>query len=130
LTNSTGIYPCDQYSDGQWTIFASAVADLDADKAASLASIYRSGDPEKIAKPAANATVTRKGGRFGAAWPPADFDTLARSFDAHGFRTPCAWYLNDDANIVYAGKASNSGRLSMVRSTNGTRVCTACPVGK
>lgn len=126
------IYPADQYPDGQWdyyryynTNFASAVADLDADKAASLASIYRSGDPAKIAKPAANATVTRNGGRFGAAhrapptnpdralWPLADFETLVRSFDSLGFRAPCAWYLNDEANIAYAGKASDGGRLSL-----------------
>ena len=25
---------------------------------------------------------------------------------------PCAWYLNDDANIAYARKAPNGGRLS------------------
>jgi len=42
------IYPADQYPDGQWdyyryytTHFESAVADLDADKAASLASIFQ-----------------------------------------------------------------------------------------
>lgn len=126
------IYPADEYPDGQWdyyryynTHFASAVADLDADKAASLASIFRSGDPASVGKPAANAMVTRKGGRFGAAhrapptkpdpalWPPADFDMLVQSFEAHGFRAPCAWYLNDDANIAYAQKASNGGRISL-----------------
>lgn len=125
------IYPADQYPDGQWdyyryytTHFASAVADLDADKASSLASIFRSGDPASIGKPAANASVTRKGGRFGAAhrapptqpdpalWPEADFEALVRAFDAHGFRPPCAWYLNDDANIAYAREAPNNGRLS------------------
>ena len=45
------IYPADQYPDGQWdyyryyaTHFEAAVADLDADQAASLASIFRRGD--------------------------------------------------------------------------------------
>ena len=45
------IYPADQYPDGQWDSyryytqhFESAVADLDADKAAPLASIFRPGD--------------------------------------------------------------------------------------
>lgn len=131
LINRT-IYPRDPYPDGQWdyyryynTHFASAVGDLDADKAASLALIYRSGDPDNIGLPASNATVTRKGGRFGAEHrapsispdrkllPPADFDALVRSFEAHGFRGPCSWYLNDDANLAYAGRAPNGGRLSL-----------------
>ncbi|MBV9813343.1 MAG: alpha/beta hydrolase, partial [Acetobacteraceae bacterium] len=103
------IYPADQYPDGQWDYyryytkhFESAVADLDADKANSLASIFRKGDPASVGKPAENAKVTSKGGRFGAAhrapptqpdpalWPPADFDALVRTFGTHGFRTPCA----------------------------------------
>ena len=126
------IYPADEYPDGQWdyyryytTHFEAAVADLDADKAASLASIYRSGDPASVGKPAANATVTRHGGRFGSAhrapptepdpalWPAADFDALVRSFEARGFRPPCAWYLNDDANIAYARAAPDAGYLAL-----------------
>ena len=125
------IYPADQYPDGQWdyyryytTHFTSAVADLDADKAASLAGIFRPGKPSDVGKVAASARVTRNGGRFGAAhrapptqpdpalWPPADFAVLVRAFEAHGFRAPCAWYLNDDANIAYARQAPDGGRLS------------------
>jgi pimeloyl-ACP methyl ester carboxylesterase len=126
------IYPADEYPDGQWdyfryynTHFDAAVADLDADKAASLASIYRPANPSVMGEPASNAMVTRKGGRFGAAhrapptapdptlWPPADFDTLVRSFEERGFRTPCAWYTNDDANTAYASRAVDGGRLSL-----------------
>ncbi len=51
------IYPADQYPDGQWDYyryytkhFTTAVADLDADKAASLASIFRPGDPASVGK--------------------------------------------------------------------------------
>ena len=125
------IYPAAQYPDGQWdyyrwyvTHFEAAVADLDADTAASLASIFRRGDPAGVGRPAANATVSRKGGRFGsshrapptapdpALWPAADFAELVRAFEAHGFREPCAWYLNDDANIAYARRAPDGGRLS------------------
>jgi hypothetical protein len=107
------------------THFETAVADLDADKAASLASIYRSGDPTSIGKPTANALVTRKGGRFGEAhrapptmpdpalWPAADFGALVEAFDANGFRPPCACYLNDAANIAYARRAPNGGRISL-----------------
>ena len=124
------IYPVDRYPDGQWDYyryytkhFRSAVADLDADKAASLASIYRRGDPASIGKPSPNAMVTQKGGRFGAAhrapptqpdpalWPAPDFAVLVKTFEAHGFRAPCAWYLNDDANIAYAQRAPNGGQI-------------------
>lgn len=125
------IYPANQYPDGQWDYyryytkhFQSAVADLDADQAASLASIFKPGDPASMGKPAPNALVTRKGGRFGAAhkappgkpdpmlWPAADFDALVQSFKPHGFRPACAWYLNDAANIAYARKALNGGRIA------------------
>lgn len=125
------IYPADEYPEGQWdyyrfytTDFASAVADLDADRGASLASIFRPGNPDAVGKVAAHAVVTRNGGRFGdahrappttpdpAIWPPADFDVLVAGFNAQGFRPSCAWYLNDDANVAYARKAPNGGRLS------------------
>src|SRR3569832_822622 len=120
------IYPADRYPDGQWdyyryytTHFEAAVADLDADLAATLASIYRSGDPTAIGKISPSAVVTRNGGRYGAShrapptqadpalWPPDDFDALVQAFRAHGFRPPCAGYLNGDANIAYARAAPN-----------------------
>lgn len=140
------IYPEDLYPDGQWdyyryytTHFDAAVADLDADRAASLASIYRPGDPAGIGKVSPNAVVTREGGRFGAAhrapptepdaalWPPADFAVLLDAIEVHGFRPGCAWYLNDDANIAYAGRAPDGGRLSQpVLFVNGDfdQICT------
>lgn len=126
------IYPAAQYPDGQWdyyryytTHFDAAVADLDADKRSSLASIFRRGDPAAMNRPTPNASVTRKGGRFGAAhrapptrpdpalWPATDFDALVHAFEAVGFRAPCAWYLNDDANGAYARRAPNDGRLTL-----------------
>ena len=140
------VYPAQQYPDGQWdyyryytTHFESAVADLDADKAASLAAIFRSGSPTAVGQVSPNAVVTRNGGRFGAAhrapptqpdpalWPPADFEVLVESFEDNGFRPSCAWYLNDEANIAYARKASNGGRLSQpVLFVNGDfdQICT------
>ena len=140
------IYPADEYPDGQWdyyrfytTHFATAVADLDADLAASLASIFRSGDPAGVGKPSPNAFVTRKGGRFGTAhrapptepdpaiWPAADFAALVEAFAAHGFRPSCCWYLNDEANLAYAARAPDGGRLSQpVLFVNGEhdQICT------
>ena len=126
------IYPADEYPDGQWdyyrwytTHFATAITDLDADKRSSLASIYRRGDPAALDKPAENAKVTRKSGRFGAAhrapptqldpalWPATDFEALVRSFEQHGFGGPCSWYLNDAANITYMRSSPNGARLEM-----------------
>ncbi|MFE0756368.1 alpha/beta fold hydrolase [Inquilinus sp. NPDC058860] len=140
------IYPANQYPDGQWDYyryytkhFEAAVADLDADVAASLASIFQPGGPAGVGKVSPNAEVTRKGGRFGAAhrapptkpdpalWPPADFDVLVQGFKAHGFRPSCAWYMNDDANIAYAREAPDGGRLSQpVLFVNGDydQICT------
>ncbi len=34
-----------------------------------------------------------------------------QAFGHHGFRPPSAWYTNDDANIAYALKAPDEGRL-------------------
>jgi pimeloyl-ACP methyl ester carboxylesterase len=101
------LYPADQYPDGQWdyyryytTHFEAAVADLDADQAATLASIYRPGSPAAIGKVSPSAMVTRNGGRYGAAhrapptqadpalWPPADFDVLVQAFKASWLPPP------------------------------------------
>ena len=140
------LYDVDEHPDGQWdyyryynTHFEAAVADLDADKASSLASIFRPGRSAAVAEVSPLALVTRNGGRFGAAhrapptqpdpalWPPADFEALVRAFEAHGFRHPCAWYLNDDAAVAYAREAPHAGRLSSpVLFINGDfdQVCT------
>jgi pimeloyl-ACP methyl ester carboxylesterase/predicted MFS family arabinose efflux permease len=125
------LYPAAEYPDGQWdyyryynTHFEAAVADLDADPADALASIYRAGRPDAAEKVAPTALVTRKGGRFGAAhhapptpadpalWPPADFDVLVRAFQINGFGPSCAWYTNDEANVAYARTAPDGGRLA------------------
>ena len=125
------IYPADRYPDGPWdyyryytTHFDAAVADLDADPAATLASIFRAGSPAGLGEVSPTATVTRRGGRFGGAhrapptapdpalWPPADFDALVQAFAATGFGPACAWYLNDRANIAFAREAPDGGRLA------------------
>ena len=124
------LYPADQYPDGQWdyfrfyqTHFEQTVSDFDADIQATLASIYRRGNPAAAGQISPTAAVTRNGGRFGAAhralatlpdpvlWPPTDFDALVEAFQLHGFRPVNAWYLNDDANITYARAAIDGGCL-------------------
>lgn len=124
------LYPADGYPDGPWdyyrfytTHFDQTVGDFDADIPATLAAIYRQGNPAAIGKVYRSALVSANGGWFGSArrapavqpdptlWPPADFDALVEAFRARGFRTANAWYLNDTANLVYAHAAPDGGRL-------------------
>ncbi|SNS31146.1 Pimeloyl-ACP methyl ester carboxylesterase [Granulicella rosea] len=124
------VYPADQYPDGQWDYyrfysnhFEQTVADFDADVAAALSAIYRSGDPASVGKVYRSALVTHNGGWFGAAhrapavspdpalWPVDDFEALVEAFRVTGFRSGNAWYLNDAANISYAHEAPDGGRL-------------------
>jgi pimeloyl-ACP methyl ester carboxylesterase len=124
------LYPADQYPDGQWdyyrfylTHFEQTVTDFNADIPATLAAIYRSGNPESVGKVYRSALVTRNGGWFGSAhhapavrpdpalWPPADFAALVEAFRVTGFRPGNSWYLNDTANIAYAHTAPHGGQL-------------------
>jgi pimeloyl-ACP methyl ester carboxylesterase len=124
------LYPARQFPDGQWdyfrfylTHFDQTVSDLDADVPATLASIYRSGNPASAGEISPSALMTHNGGRYGslhrapatapdlALWPPADFDAVVEAFRTRGFRSANAWYLNDTANIAYARAASDGGRL-------------------
>jgi pimeloyl-ACP methyl ester carboxylesterase len=126
-----GLYPTDQYPDGQWdyyrfylTHFEQTVTDFEADIASSLAAIYRTGDPSSVGKVARTAMVTRNGGWFGSAhhapsvapdralWPAADFDALVEAFRVTGFRPGNSWYLNDQENLAYAHDAPDGGRLN------------------
>jgi pimeloyl-ACP methyl ester carboxylesterase len=125
------LYPADQYPEGQWdyfrfyqTHFEQTVSDLEPDIPATLASIFRRGDPGTVGHLSPTASVSLRGGRFGEAhrapatpadatlWPPADFETLVEAFRRHGFRAPNAWYLHDNANTAYASAAPEGGRLS------------------
>ncbi len=124
------LYPADQYPDGQWsyyrfylTHFDQTVTDFDADIAATLAVIYRPGDPGSVGKVYRSALIAQRGGWFASAhrapsmppdpalWPAADFDTAVEAFRGTGFRPANAWYLNDSANTAYAHAAPDGGRL-------------------
>jgi pimeloyl-ACP methyl ester carboxylesterase len=96
---------------------------MDADIPATLASLYRPGNPASAGQVSPSALLTVNGGRYGSVhraqptapdptlWPAADFDALVEAFHAHGFRPANAWYLNDAANIAYAHAAPDGGRL-------------------
>jgi pimeloyl-ACP methyl ester carboxylesterase len=124
------LYPADQYPDGQWdycrfyvTHFDRTVSDFNADIPATLAAIYRPGNPASKGQVYRSALISPNGGWFGSAhrapavtpdpmlWPPADFDILVEAFRTTGFRPANAWYLNDTDNVAYAHAAPEGGRL-------------------
>ena len=125
-------YPAAEYPVGQWDYwlfyrecFTRAAQDFEADIAATLALLYQSGTPEMVQKPAFTAHIRANGGWFGAerrapAVPrdtallsQADFNRLVAAFRTTGFSGADAWYMNDAANIAYAGQAPDFGRLSL-----------------
>ena len=125
------LYPADQYPDGQWdyyrfylTHFDQTVSDMEADISATLASMFRRGNPASAGKISPSALLTQNGGRYGSThrapatlpdatlWPADDFDAVVEAFRITGFRGANSWYLNGDANIAYSHAAPDGGRLS------------------
>ncbi len=126
------MYPLDKYPVGQWDYFlfyrenfSRAAGDFEADVAATVALLFQSGSPDALGKPAKTASIRAQGGWFGSAHrAPAvprdtkmlsqsDYDALVAAFTATGWSGANAWYLNDDANLAYAGESPNFGRLSL-----------------
>jgi pimeloyl-ACP methyl ester carboxylesterase len=124
------LYPADQYPDGQWdyyrfylTHFEQTVSDMEADITATLASLFRRGNPASAGRVSPSALLTQNGGRYGSAhrapatapdpslWPPEDFDALVEAFRVTGFRPANAWYLNGSANTAYAQASPDGGEL-------------------
>jgi pimeloyl-ACP methyl ester carboxylesterase len=124
------LYPADQYPDGQWdyyrfylTHFEQTVSDMSADITATLASLFRRGNPASAGKVSPSALLTQNGGRYGSThrapatapdptlWPPDDFDALVEAFRTTSFRPANSWYLNGSANIAYARAAPDGGQL-------------------
>jgi len=126
------IYPADRYPVGQWDYWLYyreslelARRDFETDPAAAIATLYRSGIPDVVGKPSATASLRQNGGWF----PPDhrapvmdrdprllsqdDFDQFVTTFRRTGFRPGIAWYLNDAANIEFAGAARSFGRLDL-----------------
>ena len=127
-----GLYPIDQYPAGQWDYllfyeenFDKASATFDANPLNVIKALFRKGNPGARGQPGRLASVRREGGWFGgAAEPPdvpldrdiltdAELHCYASALTSNGFRGPDSWYMNADANVEFAGRALNGGRLSM-----------------
>jgi len=126
------LYPIEQYPAGQWDYqlfyeesFDKASATFEANPLNTIKALFRKGDPAGRGKPGRLSTVRRDGGWFKGAGQapdvPMDPDILteedlhryASALASNGFFGPDAWYLNGKANVEFARRATNGGRLSM-----------------
>ena len=126
------LYPLEEYPVGQWDYFlfyrenfARAASDVEADSAATIAALYQSGSPDAVGQPAITSNIRAQDGWFGSAHrapvvprdtallSQSDYDALVAAFVATGWSGANAWYLNDAANLAYAGEAPHFGRLTL-----------------
>jgi pimeloyl-ACP methyl ester carboxylesterase len=127
------LYPKDRYPAGQWDYqlfyqenFDKARALFELDPYATVKLFFRAGDPAAAGQRVAiTATVRRDGGWFGGAdvipdlprdaavVSEADLRSYAEALTRNGFFGPDSYYMNHDANAVYAKRAKNGGALEM-----------------
>lgn len=126
------VYPTETFPVGQWEYwlyyrehFTQACGIYEADVPATMALMYRRGNPDDIGKPAKTAFTRINGGWFGGAkaapasqrdesfWSQPDFDHLVKAFSTTGFAGATSAYMNEAADLAYAAQAQNFGRLSM-----------------
>lgn len=125
------LYPEDRYPAGQWDYwlfyrerFGEAVSQVEADIPATLGGLYLPGTPDGVGQPAITAAVRAQGGWFGERGPPpadpertilatGEFAALADAFGRTGFSGANAWYMHDAANMAFADRARDFGRLTL-----------------
>ncbi|KAK5223356.1 hypothetical protein LTR47_010203 [Exophiala xenobiotica] len=133
------LYPEDEYPNAQWDYvkfctdadganFDKAVQFYESDIGNLMKALFRPHSPEGHGKRAFTSTVSKDGGWFGGAEKPPPTDLKDSLLDAEmlkelteafekedgGFWAPTAYYLNDDANKVWAEDWSvNEGVVSV-----------------
>jgi pimeloyl-ACP methyl ester carboxylesterase len=125
------VYPADLYPAGQWDYhlfyeenFDKARVDFEVNIRNVVKAMFRRGDPARVGKPAATASVRKAGGWFGGGACPdvprdgdviteQDLEAYTAALQASGFFGPNSWYMNHKANGAYARRAKNGGKLSM-----------------
>lgn len=131
-TVNRDLYPADAFPVGQWDYWlyhrehaGAAAAVLEEDAEATITNLYRRAPLDVAATPAPFATVRARGGFFGRDTQAptmtrdetmlslADHQAFVAAFERTGFHGANAWYLNDDANIAFAGQAPDFGRIEL-----------------
>jgi len=125
-------YPEATYPAGQWEYqlfyeehFDRACSAFEADIENTIRALFRKGNPAGQGKPSRTAEVRRDNGWFGGAGKapsvPRDPDIIseedlsiyAASLARTGFFGPDSWYMNAAANISYAARTKNAGKLTL-----------------
>lgn len=125
------LYPEDQFPAAQWDYqlfyrenFETAKAGFEANVRNTVRVLFRSARPEAKGLPSPTATIRARGSWFpGNAAPPAprdpavltqaDEDAYVEALERNGFFGPDSWYMNAEANLVYAQEARANWRLKM-----------------
>jgi pimeloyl-ACP methyl ester carboxylesterase len=119
------IYPVDVYPAGQWDYhlfyeesFEEARSQFEANIRNVVKAMFRKGDPSRVGKPAATATVRKAGGWFGGGPCPdvprdgdviteQDLEAYTAALTRNGFFGPNSWYMNHKTNGEYARRATS-----------------------
>jgi pimeloyl-ACP methyl ester carboxylesterase len=126
------VYPASSYPAGQWEYqlfyeehFERARTTFQADIESTVRALFRKGNPAARGKPSRTAEVRRDNGWFGGADKapavPRDPDVITEqdlsiytaALARAGFFGPDSWYMNAAANIAFAARAPNGGKLSL-----------------
>jgi len=125
------IYPLDRFPAAQWDYmlfylesFAQAQAGFEGNIRATVKLLFRAGSPAGVGQPAGTAMVRANAGWFGGGAAPdlprdesvlteADEDAYVAGLERNGFFGADSWYMNPDANIAFAARAPNGGRLTL-----------------
>jgi pimeloyl-ACP methyl ester carboxylesterase len=131
LVNRT-VYPEAEFPAGQWEYqlfyqenFAAAHQAFDANVRNTVKALFRRGNPAGKGMPSRTALVRRDGGWFGGAGQAPDLprdatmlsdedlDSYTDALERNGFFGPDAWYMNEAANVDFARRAPQGGRLAL-----------------
>jgi pimeloyl-ACP methyl ester carboxylesterase len=126
------VYPVDKFPAAQWEYqlfyrenFAVAEAGFETDVGATVRALFRGGNPAGKGKPAPTSFTRLNGGWFraGNRAPdvPRDATILSEevehsyvaALERNGFFGPDSWYMNWQANLVYAQRAKANWKLNM-----------------
>jgi pimeloyl-ACP methyl ester carboxylesterase len=131
LTDRT-VYPADKFPAAQWDYqlfyrenFASAEEGFEGDVGATVRALFRAGNPAGKGKPASTSFTRVNGGWFRAAnrapdvprdaavLDEEDEHSYVAALERNGFFGPDSWYMNWQANLVYAQRAKANWKLDM-----------------
>jgi len=126
------IYPEAQFPAAQWDYqlfyqenFDAAHKSFEANTRATVKALFRAGSPAGKGQPAMTAFTRANGGWFGPGQPapdlPRDESVLTEedenkytaALERTGFFGPDSWYMNGEANVAFARRARDGGRIAL-----------------